>query len=208
MGHAMSKNLNSLLLAGCLVFANPCGASAQNLEVGFLLGTLRGGERSQAGVAAKVQPGLAWQANAAWRLAESAQSRFSAEVHFLANPQRKVSSASGLASTDIASLYLVPGLRWKLLPQRRWQPYASAGAGFAAYESSLLTQNGSANSAPRLQRKLALSAAGGVDVQLRKWFAWRAELRNFWAEGVPLHPGGLRSSRQNLTFSTGFVLTR
>jgi hypothetical protein len=96
--------------------------TAPKQEVGLTLGGLLNATRS--GLASKLEPGsgTALQANYGYRLVERSNYALYGEVHFLANPQRKVSSQDQTLTRDVATIFLTPGLRVKLFPRKAVAP--------------------------------------------------------------------------------------
>jgi len=183
-----------------------CGMAAQAFgqkhELGFTLGRLletdRGVVLSKTGTALQVNYGYRFWGNSAVAI--------SGEVHMLASPQRLVAGPA-TSSGDYASLYLTPGIRLKLNPKGRVQPYGVIGAGYALYEHSTLTVGGLPNPAPRHTHEGAVVYGGGVDVPVLRWLALRAEVRDFYTGSPDLSATLFNSSRQhNVVAGGGFVL--
>ena len=127
------------------------------------------------------------------------------EVHFLANPQRTVTSLP-TATRDVASLFLTPGIRVKFLPDARISPYATIGGGLGVYEHSTTLINGRPNPAPRIVNRGTFTFGGGVDFKVKSWLALRGEVRDFYS-GIPVYNVPSVSGRQhNIVVSGGFVI--
>src|SRR4051812_17635525 len=95
-------------------------AWAQKQELAFTLG----GATNDLGTALSVRTssGKALQINYGYRLLGNDAVAVSGEFHFLANPLRNVTGPSTL-TRDFASLYLTPGVRVKLYPNGRIEPF-------------------------------------------------------------------------------------
>lgn len=128
------------------------------------------------------------------------------ETHFLASPQRKVTSGIGTASTDYASLYLTPGARIKFAPNARFSPWVAIGGGYAQYKNSELNTAGGPNSAPRREHHGAFAFGGGVDVKALRWLSLRAEIRDFYGTGPDYGVSGSPMKQHNVVIGGGFVL--
>ncbi|MBI2689831.1 MAG: hypothetical protein HYX27_26290 [Acidobacteria bacterium] len=180
-----------------LLLLTTLSLAAQNQELGLLLGNLRGIDSPKLG------SGTALQANYAIRLASAGPLKVFGGVNFLANPQRKVTSANPVVIRDVATIYLTPELKVKL-GERRLQPYAFLGAGLAVYEHSNLTTGGSPNPGPRTTNTGTFTYGGGADVRVIRWFALRGELRDNYS-GAPVYniPAG---KQHNVSITGGFVL--
>lgn len=189
-----------MIAAGSLAIV----AAAQQHEIGLTLGGVFRSERS-ATSRLDLGSGRAWQANYGYRLTARDKWALLGEVHFLASPLRKVTSANRGATRDFASLYLTPGVRVKLMPNARVSPWVSGGGGWALYEQSLLTLDGSSNPAPRLVHRAAVQFGGGFDVRAWRFLSLRAEIRDFYS-GSPVFNANTRGGQHNVVAGGGIVL--
>lgn len=175
-------------------------AWAEQHEIAFTLGQLT--ERARGAVTSL--SGTALQANYGTRLKGGSRSALFAEVHLLASPQRLVAGPPA-ATRDYATLYVTPGLRVKLNPTGRFQPYAAAGGGYALYEHSTTILGGAANPAPRHATHAALVFGGGADVAISRWLAVRLEVRDFYTPS-PAYNAGRAGGQHNPVVGGGLVL--
>ncbi|HBY59842.1 MAG TPA: hypothetical protein DEH78_08450 [Solibacterales bacterium] len=180
--------------------------AAPRHELGLTLGTLRGGDRGTGAAALQLGSGTALQANYGVRVAGGSAAALYAEFHFLASPQRLVSSANAALTRDVATIYATPGLRVKFAPKARVSPYAVIGAGYALYEHSLLTLGGQPNGAPRLTHRGTAMFGGGVDVGVWRWLAIRGEVRDFYSGSPSYNTPAIRGGQHNVVAGGGFVL--
>ncbi len=178
-------------------------SSAQNHELAFTLGGTANDLKSALKVG--TTSGKALQVNYGYRLWGSDLVAISGEIHMLANPQRQV-TGSPLLTRDFASLYLTPGIRVKLNPKGRIQPWATLGAGYALYEQSTTTLSGALNSAPRHLSRGAFQYGGGLDIPIFKWVSLRGEIRDFYTGLPALNVNTIRGGTHNVIVSGGFVL--
>lgn len=174
---------------------------AQRQELGLTLGRLAGADRN----AISLGSGTALQANYGYGLWRNDKAALFGEVHFLANPQRVVTSTAARATRDVASLYVTPGVRLKLFPTARVQPFAAVGGGYALYEHSTLDIGGRPNAAPRTAAGAALVYGGGVDVPVWRWVGARFEVRDF-VTARPVYNLAVGGRQQNVVTSGGLVL--
>jgi len=170
-------------------------------EIGLTLGSLRGASRE----GLELGSGMALQANYGLRLWSNSRAAVYGEFHFLANPQRVVTSASGVATRDVATIYATPGVRVKFAPEARVSPYFVVGGGYALYEQSLLTIDGRPNPASRLTHKGAVMFGGGVDAKLWRFIGVRGEIRDFYG-GNPSYNLPQSGGQHNVVVGGGFVL--
>jgi opacity protein-like surface antigen len=186
--------LRWLLLWACLAGT----AFGQRHEVGLTLGGLVPQDR--------LEGGLALQANYGLRLWRTDRAQVSFETHWLANTQRKVGFADPAATSDVATMYVTPGLRFTFAPGARVRPWVAAGAGWAWYEHSELTQGGQPNGAPRNLYRGAFQFGGGVDWTVWKRVALRAEVRDFVTGSPAFNRPGLGGAQHNVVAGGGIVL--
>ncbi|MEO8132282.1 MAG: outer membrane beta-barrel protein, partial [Bryobacteraceae bacterium] len=157
------RNIAVLLaVSGALVYGQDPEGAAKH-EVGLTLGGLWNAQRSGPPTKLELGSGTALQANYGYRLLERAQYAVYGEVHFLANPQRQVSSQDGTLTRDVATIFVTPGVRFKLFPRKAIAPYVVVGAGYAAFEQSTTRLDGKPNGASRELSRGAFDYGGGVD---------------------------------------------
>lgn len=127
-------------------------------------------------------------------------------VHFLANPQRVVSSSNRTLTRDIATLYLVPGVKLQLLPDARFRPFVVAGVGYGLYEQSLTRIDLIPNRAPRLRHTAVFGYGAGVDVGITRWLAARGEYRGYVSGSPDYNTTAITGAQHSAVLSGGFVL--
>jgi hypothetical protein len=181
-------------------------AMAQRHELGLTLGALLSQERGSGSSRIELGSGTALQANYARRLWENDKAALLGEVHLLANPQRVVASDSRLASRDVATLYITPGIRVRFAPKAGVRPYVAIGGGYALYEHSRLRIDGRPNDAPRHRSGGAFDVGGGVDVDLWRWLGLRGEIRDFFTGSPAYNVDGIGGGQHNLVAGGGFVI--
>lgn len=185
-------------------------ASAQDVapthEVGLTLGRLFNTGRSGASTRLDLGPGTALQANYGYRLFAGQIAALYGEVHFLANPLREVRSEDKSATRDVATIFLAPGFRVKLLPDRKIAPYFALGGGWAVYEQSTASLDGRANPAPRSVNRGAVDFGGGVDFRFWRFVGLRAEIRDFYTGSPSYNTAAIRGGQHNVVAGGGLVL--
>lgn len=191
-----------LLCAGALA----AGEYSHKHEVGLTLGRLLSRSRSEGGNQANLDSGIALQANYGHRIVETRYTALSLEMHFLANGQREIFSPDASVTRDVATLYVSPGLRFKLFPRGRVSPYLAGGAGYALYEQSFFQLSGADNPAPRFTHRGVVVFGGGADVPLWRYVAIRGEIRDFYSGSPSFNLPGLRGGQHNVVVGGGFVL--
>lgn len=196
----------TLVLAAAVMFLAAKPEFGQKQEVGLTLGSLLSQSKDLTGGKVESGSGMALQANYGLRVTGGDKAALYFETHFLASPQRKVTSAVATASTDYASLYITPGARIKFAPNGRISPWAAIGGGYAQYENSELNAAGRPNGAPRREHHGTLAFGGGVDVKVLRWLSLRGEIRDFYGTGPDYGVPGSPSKRHNVVIGGGFVL--
>jgi outer membrane protein with beta-barrel domain len=175
-------------------------------EIGLTLGGLFGGQRSGGVTRLDLGSGVALQANYGYRLAGNEAAALYGEVHFLANPLRQVNSADETLTRDVSTIFLTPGIRVKLFPNRGVVPYFAIGGGWAVYEQSINTLNGIPNPASRLVNHGAFDYGGGVDFKFWRFVGLRCEIRDFYAGGPSYNTAAIRNGQHNVVAGGGLVL--
>ncbi len=177
-------------------------AWAQRHELAFTLGSTATDVTTALNVRATA--GKALQVNYGYRAWGNGAVSISGEFHFLANPLRQVTGPAGL-TRDFASLYLTPGVRVKVNPNGRIQPFGIIGGGYALYEQSNQTIGGAPNPAPRHTNRGAFTYGGGLDVPVLPWLAIRGDVRDFYTGRPSLNLLNLNGGQHNVVASGGFV---
>jgi hypothetical protein len=197
--------IREAFLVAILFIAAPA-AAAQRHEVGLTLGAISGIDRNAIPESLGLGTGIALQANYGYRFLNLGKAALFAEAHFLANPLREITSADRRASRDFASLYVLPGLRVKFLPNRSFSPYVAVGGGYALYEQSLTQIDGSPNPAPRFTHRGALGFGGGADFFVWRFLGGRLEIRDFYTGNPSFNTRVSGGGQHNVVVSGGVVL--
>ena len=189
----------SLGLATCAV--------AQKHELALTAGSVLSQDRGAATNAINLGSGIALQVNYAHQIVKG--NRYASlygDVQFMANPQRVVASTVTTAIRDLASLYVVPGVKVKFVPEGKVSPWFSIGAGYSLYEHSANLLNGLVSPVPRHLNRGTIGYGGGLD-----WKAWRnvslrLEARDFYSGGVAYNVTGTGGGQHNQVAGGGIVL--
>ena len=201
------RNIAILLtLSGTAAVYGQDPEGAAKHEVGLTLGGLFNAARSGSLTKLELGPGTALQANYGYRLFERTNYSLYGEVHFLANPQRQVSSQDQTLTRDVATIFVTPGVRLKLFPRKAIAPYVAVGGGYAAFEQSTTSLNGKPNGASRELSRGAFDYGGGVDVRFWKFVGLRAEVRDFYTGSPAYNSPAFRGGQHNVVAGGGLVL--
>ena len=181
-------------------------AMAQQHEIGLTLGRLVSQDRGASPTKLNLGSGVALQANYGYKLFGTPMVSLYAEAHLLASPLRDVSSLNLSLTRDVASLYITPGLRLKLLPKAKLSPYVAAGAGYALYEQSTNVLGTGLNPAARFIHRGAVVFGGGVDYPMWHFIALRAEVRDFYTGSPAFNTRTITGGQHNVVAGGGFVI--
>ncbi|MBV9222961.1 MAG: outer membrane beta-barrel protein [Acidobacteriaceae bacterium] len=181
--------------------------AAPKNELGFTLGGIPPLSRGNSQQSVELGAGTAFGVNYGRRFLGGSKAAIYGEVEFLANPLRDISSNSGTATKNVASLYITPGIRLKFFPASAISPYAVVGGGYADYEQSTTRLDGQRNPAPRQLARGAFDFGAGVDVRVwRRWLALRGEARDFYTGSPAYNLPSVTGGQHNVAISGGFVL--
>jgi hypothetical protein len=192
-------------LFSSILLLSTATAFAQQHEVGLTLGGLFSQNRGIPSNQVMLSAGTALQANYGYRFLGNHVAALYGEVHFLANPQRTVTSINQASTRDVATLYVTPGIRVKFAPRKALSPYVAVGGGFGDYEQSRMRLDGQPNGAPRQLARGVFDFGGGLDVRFLKFIGLRAEIRDFYT-GSPAYNSGIRGGQHNVVAGGGIVL--
>lgn len=181
-------------------------SQAQQHDLGLTLGSVLSEIRTSGPISAHLSNGLALQANYGYRLTESKTASLYLETHFLANPSRQIDSTTRSLTRDVATLYVMPGLRLKFLPGSRVSPWAAAGAGYALYEQSTTLLNLAPNPAVRLLHRAGVNYGGGVDIRAWRMLSLRAEVRDVYTGSPAFNTRAIGGGQHNVVAGGGIVL--
>jgi hypothetical protein len=178
---------------------------AHKNELAFGLGGFPSFSRSDA-PKVDLGPSVALQVNYARRIVDRRRFALYGEINFLASPRREVSSSVTTATRDIASVYVTPGLKFKLLPTSRISPYFAIGGGYADYEQSTTQLGGGRNPASRQLSRGVFDFGTGIDVRVWRWAALRGEARDFYSGSPNYNAATISGGQHNVVASVAFVL--
>lgn len=112
------------------------------------------------------------RANYGYRFLDAGIAARYCEIEFVALPNRSLTAATAIVPTSCASLYLLPGLRLKLIPGMRLTPWLAVGGGYALYEQSAQMLNGQ-NTTNKFLNRSVFDFGAGVDYCLFRLLALR-----------------------------------
>ena len=194
--------LSVLLSFAFALWAFPASAQPR-ADLGLLLGSTK---TSDEGAVLQFERGRTFQATFAWGVWHNDSVRVAVEVPFLASPAFDVATAGRSLPKEYASLYLTPGVRVTLLPDKAVSIFGAAGAGYARYSESKLRVDGSPNPGQRDTNTDAIQFGGGVDVRALRWLGFRGEVRDLYTGARNFSIATPAGRVHNVVTSGGIVL--
>jgi hypothetical protein len=189
----------------------PSAFAQSKNELGLLIGaTLVPDQNLQPNIFSasniKFSKGTSYQATYARRLFGAGIAGLQFEIPFIGVPNSDVSSNNPLVPTALASLFITPALRLKVLPDAGISPWVSLGGGYARFDEGRTLQDGSPNPSARGTNKGVLEYGGGIDIKLIHYFGVRGEVRDFYTGRPQLNALTSTDRQHNIVVSGGIVL--
>jgi opacity protein-like surface antigen len=181
---------------------------AQKHEVAFTSGGLKIGQRGfdlpQPGFL-RFSTGFTYEFNYAHRFLDARLAALYFEVPLAGTPRTKIKTTNALSPDSYSSIFVTPGIKLKLLPGRRYSPFATFGVGFAHFrESDTTISNQPLNGDTKTDAVFAFGF--GLDVKVRSILSIRGEVRDFYSDLPPLNVRALSDRQHNALISAGIVL--
>ena len=154
--------------------STPVAAETQ-YDVGLLAGWLK---TSPAGTALSFHVGPSYEVTLARQVWRNAAVSVAVEIPFFAQNSISTKTPGALLPREYASLFLTPGVRLHVRPERRVSVYGTFGGGYARYSESKLREDGGPNPQQRDTNAGALQFGAGVDVRGGSWLGLRGEVRD------------------------------
>lgn len=195
-----------------IVVATAASAVAQSKnELGLLLGaTIVPDQNLQPNIFSatniKFSKGTSYQATYARRLFGAGLAGLQLEIPFIGVPNADIRSTNPSVPTALASLFITPALRLKVLPDGNFSPWVSLGGGYARFDEGRTLQNGSPNLGTRGTNKGVIEYGGGIDLKLVGFLGARGEVRDFYSGHPRLNALTSTDRQHNIVVSGGFVL--
>ena len=184
-------------------------AFAQENEFAFTSGVLKIGERGfdlpQPGFL-RFGTGFTYELSYARRFFDARLAALYFEIPLAGTPSTKVTTTNALSPNSYSSIFFTPGLKLKLLPGRKYSPFAVMGVGLAHFRESDTTIDGQPNPDRTTKTDAVFDFGFGVDVKVRSILSIRGEVRDFYSELPPLNVRALRDRQHNALISAGVVL--
>lgn len=199
----------ALITIAALILLSCDAAFAQQNEVAFTSGGLKIGERGfdlpQPGFI-KFGTGFTYELNYARRLVDAKLAALYFEVPFAGTPRTKVKTTNALSPRSYSSIFFTPGLKLKLLPGRKYSPFAVMGFGLAHYRESDTQIDNQPNPNRKTTTDGVFDFGFGLDVKVISVLSIRGEVRDFYTDLPPLNVRALSDRQHNALISAGIVL--
>lgn len=154
----------------------------------------------------KFSKGIAYQATYARRIFDAGIGGIDFELPFIGIPNADITSGNPNPPTALASLFITPGVRLKLLPGSGISPWVSVGGGLARFDEGSNLVSGAPNTSQIGTNRGVVQFGAGIDFKLLPHVSLRGEVRDFLS-GKPVLNVDTENSRQNnIVASGGFVL--
>jgi len=202
----MQRFIQPLFPIALLMLAAGSVASAQNSDLGLLLGVMASPNQVAGGSKSYVSTsdGFAGQIDYAYQVKGWRTGDLYVEIPFIAAVRDNEFAGSGGALMSTKGVgAVVPGVRFKLPLSGRASLYAAGGAGFGIYGDNVLSAGaGSAGITNSTTVTAAFDFGGGLDLRLTRLLSLRGEVRD-----LIISPSSLSNSggRNNAVFAFGFA---
>lgn len=184
-------------------------AFAQRHEVAFTSGGLKIGERGfdlpQPGFI-RFGTGFTYEINYAGRLLDARLAALYFEIPLAGTPRTNVKTTNALSPNSYSSIFFTPGLKLKLLPGRKYSPFATMGFGVSHFKESDETVDNQPNPNRNSETNGVFAFGFGLDVKVVSILSIRGEVRDFYADLPPLNVRALSERQHNALISAGIVL--
>ena len=206
----LMRRLGAVVLLFTLATVTVAAAQSKN-ELGLLLGaTIVPDQNLQPNIFSasniRFNKGTTYQATYARRLFGAGIAGLQFELPFLGVPNADVRSNNPLVPTALASLFITPALRLKVLPDAGISPWVSLGGGYARFDEGSKLQDGSPNPGAQGTNKGVLEYGGGIDIKLIHYLGVRGEVRDFYTGHPQLNALTSTDRQHNIVVSGGIVL--
>lgn len=184
-------------------------AFAQKHEFAFTSGGLKIGERGfdlpRPGFL-RFGTGFTYELNYARRLVDARLAALYFEVPLAGTPRTKVTTTNALSPRSYSSIFFTPGIKLKMLPGRKYSPFAVMGGGLAHFRESETTVDSQPNANRMTKTEAVFDFGFGMDVKVVSILSIRGEVRDFYSDLPPLNVRALSERQHNALISAGIVL--
>jgi hypothetical protein len=197
-----------LVMPFCLIVLAAINVCAQQNEVGLLLGAndTQGRDFAPPSIGSfRPGTGLTFEVTYARRFTDAKLASMHFEVLFAATPNTDITSSNVALPRSYSSIFLTPGLKFKLLPGFFISPYVAAGAGYARFTVSDTTISGGAATLTG-SNKGVYNYGVGAELKFFPGLSLRGEIRNFISGSPNLGTTLLEDTRRNVIYGGGLVV--
>jgi hypothetical protein len=205
---SMLRGSIKLVMPFCLIVLAAINVCAQQNEVGLLLGAndTQGQDFAPPSIGSfRPGTGLTFEITYARRFTDAKLASMHFEVVFAATPNTDINSSNVALPRSYSSIFLTPGLKFKLLPGFFLSPYVAAGAGYARFTVSDTTISGGAATLTG-SNKGVYNYGVGAELKFFPGLSLRGEIRNFISGSPNLGQTLLEDTRRNVIYGGGLVV--
>ena len=206
---ALTRSIRFILPLSLIVFA-AINVNAQQNEIGFLLGANDTQSSDFAPPSlGSLRPGngLTFEVTYARRFTDAKLASMHFEVLFAATPNTDIDTSNVVVPASYSSLFLTPGLKFKLVPGFFLSPYVAGGFGYARFNvSDTTTAGGTTTVVSRGSNKAVYNYGVGAELKFFPGLALRGEIRNFQAGTPNFGTTILQDTRRYVIYGGGLVV--
>jgi opacity protein-like surface antigen len=210
-------NIKSILIGSikftlpvCLIVLASINVFAQQNEVGLILGAndTQGRDFAPPSIGSfRPGTGLTFELTYARRFTDAKLASMHFETVFAVTPNTDINSSNVALPSSYSSIFLTPGLKFKLLPGFFFSPYVAAGAGYARFNVSETTISGGTTTVvTRGSNKGVYNYGVGAELKFFPGLSLRGEIRNFISGSPNLGTTLLDDTRRNVIYGGGLVV--
>lgn len=182
---------------------------AQKHEIGFLVGGTRTGQQNfQLPTIGNFETGtgFTYEVTYARRIVDGEVASLHFEIVFALAPKTKVNSAFIFLPRDYSSLFLTPGIKFKLFPGFFLSPFVTGGIGYARFSTSDVLINNLPNTGDRISNKPVYHYGGGIELRILPFFSLRGEIRDFVSGTPAFRTIPLKDRQHNVMVTAGGMI--
>jgi hypothetical protein len=140
------------------------------------------------------------------RMVDGKVASFHGEVLFVLVQDAEIRLTNPLLPNSYSSMFLTPGIKFKLLPGFLATPYVAGGAGIARFNQSDILISGAPNTTRRSSYRFAMNYGAGLEFNFFPFLSFRAEVRDFVTGNPDINFPLTSGNQHNLIPAVGVAL--
>jgi opacity protein-like surface antigen len=202
--------ITKLTLPLCLMVFAAINVCAQQNEIGFLLGAndTQSSDFSPPSLGS-LRPGngLTFEITYARRLSDMKLASMHFETVLAVTPNTDIDTSNIVVPRSYSSIFLTPGLKFKLVPGFFLSPYVAGGFGYARFNvDDTTTVGGTTTVVSRGSNKAVYNYGIGAELKFLPGASLRGEIRNFNAGTPNFGPTFVQDTRKYVIYGGGLVV--